>query len=133
MCSIWDFSSFGLEPCKLSDIEFKGFDDICTFGYQHRDICDMFISTKKKTRFDKGSLGKYTYVLIMSAALIINSYFKTKAAAYLDSAQLYPLNQGMALILSVLIASVLFKEKLTAKCVIGIFIAFAGLLIMNVL
>ena len=93
----------------------------------------MFISTKEKPQFDKSSFGKYTYVLIMSVALIINSYFKTKAAAYLGSAQLYPLNQGMALILSTLMASVLFKEKLTAKCVIGICIAFAGLLIMNVL
>lgn len=69
----------------------------------------------------------------MSVALIANSYFKTKAAAYLDSAQLYPLNQGAALILSTLMASVFFKEKLTVKCVIGIFIAFIGLFIINVL
>ena len=73
------------------------------------------------------------YIVIMSVMLIANSYFKTKAATHLDSAQLYPLNQGMALILSTLLASVLFKEKLTAKCVIVICIAFAGLLIMNVL
>lgn len=93
----------------------------------------MFISTKEKPQFDKSSFGKYTYVLIMSVALIISSYFKTKAAAYLGSAQLYPLNQGMALILSTLMASVLFKEKLTLKCVVGIFIAFIGLIVMNVL
>lgn len=93
----------------------------------------MFISTKEKPQFDKSSFGKYAYVLIMSVALIANSYFKTKAAAYLDSAQLYPLNQGMALILSTLMASVFFKEKLTIKCIIGIFIAFIGLLVMNIL
>lgn len=91
------------------------------------------IAPKEKAHFVKSLCGKYMYIVIMSVTLIINSYFKTKAATHLDSAQLYPLNQGMALILSALIASVLFKEKLTAKCVIGIFIAFAGLLIMNVL
>jgi multidrug transporter EmrE-like cation transporter len=69
----------------------------------------------------------------MSVMLIANSYFKTKAATHLDSAQLYPLNQGMALILSTLMASVFFKEKLTLKCVVGIFIAFIGLIVMNVL
>lgn len=92
-----------------------------------------FCSLKEKAEFDKSSSKKYVYILIMSAALIINSYFKTKAATYLDSVQLYPLNQGMALILSTLMASVFFKEKLTVKCVSGIFIAFIGLLVMNVL
>ena len=91
------------------------------------------IAPKDKAHFDKSLCGKYMYIIIMSVMLIANSYFKTKAATHLDSAQLYPLNQGMALILSTLMASVFFKEKLTAKCVIGICIAFAGLLIMNVL
>ena len=73
------------------------------------------------------------YIVIMSVMLIANSYFKTKAATHLDSAQLYPLTQGLALILSTLMASVFFKEKLTLKCVVGIFIAFIGLIVTNVL
>lgn len=93
----------------------------------------MFISSKNKPQFDKSSWGKYLYILIMSVALIANSYFKTKAASYLDSSQLYPLNQGIALILSTLMASVFFKEKLTIKCIVGILIAFVGLFIINVL
>ena len=93
----------------------------------------VFILSKDKPQFDKGSQSKYVYILIMSVALIINSYFKTKAAAHLNSAQLYPLNQEMALILSTLMTSVFFKEKLTIKCIIGIFIAFIGLLVMNLL
>lgn len=96
-------------------------------------IVYAFISSKEKAQFDKNSWKKYAYIVIMSGALIINSYFKTKAAAYLGSAQLYPLNQGMALILSTMMASVFFKEKLTIKCIIGIFIAFIGLIVMNVL
>lgn len=95
-------------------------------------IVYVFISSKEKPQFDKDSQTKYVYILIMSIALIINSYFKTKAAAHLDSAQLYPLNQGIALILSTLMSSVFFKEKLTVKCIIGIFIAFIGLLVINI-
>lgn len=96
-------------------------------------IVYAFISSKEKAQFDKSSWKKYAYIVIMSVALIANSYFKTKAASYLDSAQLYPLNHGIALILSTLMASVLFKEKLTLKCVVGIFIAFIGIIVMNVL
>lgn len=73
------------------------------------------------------------YVLLMSLCLFLNSYFKTLAAAHLDSAQLYPLNQGAALILSSVMAAVFFKEKLTMKAIIGLVIAFVGLLIINVL
>lgn len=93
----------------------------------------LLFSLKEKPRFENGVRGKYVYVFVMSATLIINSYFKTKAAAYIDSAQLYPLNQGCALILSALMAAVFFKERLTPKAIIGIVTAFAGLLIINVL
>lgn len=73
------------------------------------------------------------YILLMALFLFVNSYFKTLAAKYLDAVLLYPLNQGCALILSALMASILFKEKLTVKAVIGIVTAFAGLLIINLL
>lgn len=96
-------------------------------------IIYMIISPKKKQQSDIGSWSRYVYIIIMSVALTANSYFKTKAAVYLDSVQLYPLNQGMALILSTLMASVFFKEKLTVKCIFGIITAFVGLLVMNVL
>ena len=69
----------------------------------------------------------------MSVCLFMNSFFKTKAATYLTSAQLYPLNQGCGLMLSSVMAALFFKEKLTAKCVIGLITAFAGLLIINLL
>lgn len=95
-------------------------------------IVYVFVSSKDKPQFDKTSWIKYMYILIMSVALMVSSYFKTKAAAHLHSAQLYPLSQGVALMLSTLMASVFFKEKLTVKCIAGIFIAFIGLLVMNV-
>ena len=71
------------------------------------------------------------FVLVMSLMLILSSYFKTLAAGYLDSARLYPLSQGAALVLSTLMAAVFFGEKPNFKCIAGIVMAFAGLLIMN--
>lgn len=71
------------------------------------------------------------YVAVMSVCLFLNSYFKTMAAGILPSAILYPLSQGASLILSSFMSMLFFKEKLTAKCITGIALSFAGLLIIN--
>ena len=73
------------------------------------------------------------YIAIMAICLFANSYFKTLAATKLDSAQLYPLNQGAALIMSMGMSALFFKEKVTPKAILGIALAFVGLLVMNVL
>ena len=88
---------------------------------------------KEKPQFEDGAKHKYIYILIMSVALIMNSLFITKAAHLMDSAQLFPLNNAMALILSSVMASVFFKERMTIKCIAGMVIAFMGLIIMNIL
>lgn len=75
----------------------------------------------------------FGYILIMALCLFANSYFKTLAAGQLKAVLLYPLNQGCSLILSAIMAAVLFKEKITIKAVIGICTTFVGLLIINVL
>jgi drug/metabolite transporter (DMT)-like permease len=83
---------------------------------------------------DRSSMKQiFGLILIMAVCLFVNSYFKTLASEYLPAVLLYPLNQGCALILSAVMAAVLFKEKLTAKAIIGITTAFAGLLIINLL
>lgn len=73
------------------------------------------------------------YILIMSASLFAYSYFKTLAAGILPAAKLYPLSQGIGLILATFMSSLLFKEKLTIKCIIGTVISFIALLIINLL
>lgn len=73
------------------------------------------------------------YVAIMSVCLFAYSYFKTLAAGYLSSVELYPLAQGGGLILSTVMSAVLFHEKLTAKCIVGILLSFAALIVINVL
>lgn len=91
-----------------------------------------FSAKREKPRFENSaSLSRLVCIVIMAAALIANSYFKTLAAIHLDSAQLYPLNQGIALGLSTLMATFFFREKFTLRALAGIVLAFAALLIMN--
>ena len=73
------------------------------------------------------------FVLIMAVCLFANSFFKTRAALHLDAVMLYPLNQGCAVVLSLLMSSILFKEKINAKCIIGICLSFVALLMINLL
>ena len=73
------------------------------------------------------------YIGVMAVSLFLYSYLKTGAARFLDSAELYPLSQGASLIISSVMASLLFGEKITAKCVIGLALAFCGLMVINVL
>ena len=75
----------------------------------------------------------YLYIIIMAIALFMTSYFKTLAADHLTSAELYPLNQGSLLILSTFMSAIFFGEKIKPKCVVGIVLTFAGLIVMNVL
>jgi len=73
------------------------------------------------------------YVVIMSLCLFLHSLFSTMAAGYLTSSQLYPLMQGGALVLSMLMSAVFFGEKITGRCIIGIAVTFAALLCINLL
>lgn len=94
-----------------------------------------YVVTKKKgDSAEKADFKKiFWYIFIMAVCLFANSYFKTLAASRLSAVLLYPLNQGCALLLAALMAAVFFKEKLTLKAIIGILIAFVGLLIINLL
>ncbi len=73
------------------------------------------------------------YIFVMSICLFATSYFKTKAASVLPATQIYPLCQGGGLVLSSLMATIFFKEKLTAKGILGIILSFLALIIINVL
>jgi len=73
----------------------------------------------------------YPLIGVMALALILNSYFKTQAAAYLNAVYLYPLNQGAALAISTLMAALFFSERPNGRCLMGIAVAFVGLLIIN--
>lgn len=75
----------------------------------------------------------FGYILLMAVCLFANSFFKTLAAGQLNAAELYPLNQGAALVLSSIMSAVVFKEKLTGKAILGILLSFVGLIFINLL
>jgi multidrug transporter EmrE-like cation transporter len=69
----------------------------------------------------------------MSLCIFLHSYCSTAAAGYLPSYQLYPLMQGSALILSMLMSAVCFGERITVRSICGIVSAFAAMLCINLL
>lgn len=70
-------------------------------------------------------------VIIMAIFLFLNSYFKTLAANYIPSDILYPLSGGLAVVSSAVMASILFKEKITLRAAIGVALTIVALLIIN--
>ena len=51
----------------------------------------------------------------------------------LTAAQIYPVLQGSNLLLSGVMAHFIFRERSNLKSVVGMSVAFAGLLLMNML
>ena len=70
-------------------------------------------------------------ILLMSVCLFLNSYFKAFSTQYLPDAALYPIYQAGGLILSTLIGAVFFQERVTVRCVIGLVLAFAAILLLK--
>lgn len=87
----------------------------------------------KSDSFDKKVLLKRTVcpVIIMSVCLFLNSYFKAMANNFLPATVIYPINQAGGLILSALMSSLFFKEKITVRCVVGMILAFVAILLLK--
>jgi len=75
----------------------------------------------------------FGYVAVMALCLFANSYFKVLAARELSATQLFPFVQGIGIAASTFMAAVFFKEKITPRCIVGLLLAFTGLLVMNLL
>lgn len=99
--------------------------------------CLCFRRVEKKTAMlqppKKVILPIIGYIAVMAVCLFLNSYFKTLAAHYLSAAEIYPLSQGGSVILSMAMSAVFFKEKIKLRCVVGVALSFAALLLINVL
>lgn len=93
----------------------------------------MFLLQKEKTKSLQKTKSIAIYVIVMAVGLFVNSFFKVKAAGFIDAAKLYPLSQGASLFISAVMASVAFKEKITFKSACGLIIAFVALCIINLL
>lgn len=91
------------------------------FGAKKQNIVLVGISVRKSV----------IMLIIMALALLITSQFKTMAAAYLDSAKLYPFHQGVTFMISIGMSTFFFKERFTRKAFAGVLLAVVALLIMN--
>ncbi len=101
-------------------------------------ILILFMPIISKSKYEpahrKNFLCKSSFkIVVMSLTMFAYSYCKTKAAFFLPAAVLYPLHQGIYLIASIIMSSVILKEKVTYKCLTGIFITFVALIIINFL
>ncbi len=74
----------------------------------------------------------YGYMAVMAVCLFLTSFFQTRAAEYLPSAQLYPMVKGLDLILASIMSVIFFNEKLTPKCATGIIISIFALTAVNI-
>jgi len=101
-------------------------------------VCCLCFRTYEKKRTElqppkKILLPIIGYIAVMAVCLFLNSYFKTLSANYLDAMQIYPLSQGGSVILSMAMSAVLFKEKITTRCIVGVVLSFVALLMINLL
>ena len=81
--------------------------------------------TDEKNHIIKDNL---KYILIMGLALFAASYFQTLAAREVDAIILYPLLNALNLVGGSLMATFLFKEKMSRDSVIGIILVFCALI-----
>ena len=70
---------------------------------------------------------------MMAICLYLNIFLQAVAAKHLDSMILFPLQTVLGLFFSYLMAVFLFKEKPTAKNTVGLFIATAAIIAINML
>lgn len=72
------------------------------------------------------------YLVVMALCLFLFSYAQTAAAAYLPAIVLYPMQQGLGLIVANGMAALLFGEKPAWQSVAGSVLAFAAMMLMRV-
>ena len=73
----------------------------------------------------------YLYIGVMAAGLFVYNYFKTCAAGIIPAAEMYPLMQGISLVITIVMAALLFGERITLKSALGMVLTFGALCMMN--
>ncbi len=70
-------------------------------------------------------------VLAIAICMFLNSLFLTYSAKILPAFIIYPLKQGISLILSLIMSAIFFKESIKPIAVIGMALCFASMLLIN--
>ena len=69
------------------------------------------------------------HLTVMSVGMLLATYFQTLAARLLDAIILYPTVNALSLIAGSVMSSLLFKERLTWRCILGTAIVFFALML----
>ncbi len=85
-------------------------------------------TSKNKEKFSVKSI--FFYILILSICLFINSLFEIKANAMLPAAILYPINQGLGLVIAMLLGHFFYDEKINRYSLIGIGLTIVSFVFM---
>ncbi len=76
----------------------------------------------------------WVYLILIATFLFFNTYLTTLTNTYIDNTVLiYPLKFGSNLILSAIMAAVVFKEKPNIRSIIGIILITISILLINVI
>lgn len=71
------------------------------------------------------------YIAAMAVCLFLYSYFKTLAGKTIPAIVMYPICQGISMILSALMAHFIFKERINKKGIFGMLLAFISLMFIT--
>lgn len=132
---ISDFS----QKLYVKEIENASISIFNLYTYIFASVLLMALWVGLRTKRNKGTQQSqavikpiFHYVVIMAVCLFLNAYFKTLSAKHLDAVLLYPLSQGFAVVLSLVMSVVLFKEKTTAKGILGIVLSIVAIILINI-
>ena len=71
------------------------------------------------------------WICIMGGSLYGVTYFQALASTHMDAIVLYPLNNGLVLVASMLMSWLVLKEKPSRNSIIGAVLVFAALMLMR--
>lgn len=69
------------------------------------------------------------HLIIMSVGMLLATYFQSLAAKRLDAIILYPTVNALSLIAGSLMSALLFRERITKRCIGGVVLVFSALML----
>lgn len=102
----------------------------CLFGKEKSDVSQ----TPERAQEGKG-LSKTLLIcgLILAVAVFVINMLVTELGKSVDSAILFSVSYAISIIITIIVGSIYYKEKITFKNVIGIGLCVAALAIINFL
>ena len=121
--------TLSLESAHVDDTAFNFY--MYIFSFVLLFVFTFFSSTTTHKATIKIGKKIILYLIVMAIFLFVNTYFKSLAGRLLTSTQLFSINTGGSLVLSSIMASIMFREKPTIKSTIGIILTFVSLFFLK--